>query len=194
LPSKAAHGGVAQTRHGRISGGFPIASLLLSHQHERMVEPRVSDPLVRALAEMVRSAVDNEQRLVGWAIKTGTALAQPCHCRVEIGDNQCICNVEPSIPRAYLIRASARLAAGRFVGMPPRRRCLLCLQGDHDLAETTIIKIVGRDGQAGEIRIAAPRRRTRRQDRDRADRARAFPAGTWDELRRAAGIGRREGR
>jgi hypothetical protein len=160
------------------------------HQHECMVEPRLSDPLVRALAEMVRSAVDNEQRLVAWAVETGATLVRPCHCRVDVGDKQCICDVEPPLPRAYMIRASARLSTGRFVGMPPRRRCLLCLQGDHDLAETTIMKIVRPDGQTGEVRIAGRHRRTKRQDRSRAEKARAFPAGTWAELRRAAGIGR----
>lgn len=150
----------------------------------------MSDPLVRALAEMVRSAVDNDQRLVVWALETGAVLAEPCSCRIDVGDKQCVCNVEPRTPHAYMIRAAARVAAGRFVGMPPRRRCLLCLRGDHDLADTRIVEIVAPDGQTGGFRIAAPQRRSKRQDRERAERARAFPAGTWEQLRRAAGIGR----
>jgi hypothetical protein len=58
-----------------------------------------------------------------------------------VGDQVCACRVEPAVSRAYMIRAAERLQRGKFVGMAPRRRCLVCFRGDHDLVDTMPVAI-----------------------------------------------------
>jgi hypothetical protein len=88
-----------------------------------------------------------------------------------------------------MIRAAARLEHGRFVGKMPSRECLLCLRGDHDLVETIPVSIAGFDGVVtGSMRVAAWRRLSKKHEVERAERAHAFPAGTRESQRVAAGI------
>jgi len=151
--------------------------------------PALSDPLVMALARMVRSAIENNQRLVKWAVETETVLVEPCRCRLIIGEQGCVCNVEVQVPRAYMIRAKAHLARNETVGIPPRRKCLLCLAGEHDLDRTFLMTTVGPDGQElGRSRTTMHARRSKKANQMRADRARALPAGTAEQQRLAAGI------
>jgi hypothetical protein len=147
----------------------------------------LSDPLVDILARMVQSAIEADQRLVTWALESGATLVEPCRCRARLGEQACSCKVEPAVTRAYMIRAAARLQRRKFVGMPPRRRCLLCLRGDHDLVDTMAVTLVLPDGTiARTMRLPGLRRRSRKRDFERAERAHAFPTGTWEAQRRAA--------
>ena len=149
----------------------------------------LSDHLVDILARMVQSAIDGDQRLVSWAIESGTALVEPCCCRAFVREQACACKVEPAVPRAYMIRATARLARGEFVGMPPRRRCLLCLLGNHDLVETMLVRVVAPDGTLVQTtHLPGIRHRSKRSDLERSERAHAFPPGTQQAQSRAAGM------
>jgi hypothetical protein len=155
----------------------------------RTVPNHLPEGLASILARMVVEVIEADQKLVIWALAAGETPVERCPCRVKVGDLACVCNVEPAVPRAFMLRAAARLERGRFVGGPPRRRCLLCLQGDHDLVETIPVRLVGPDGTpAGSMRAPGIRRRSKRQDRERAERAHAFPAGTRDLQMQAAGI------
>lgn len=144
----------------------------------------LSKRLAQILADMVMSAIDGDQRVVAWAIETGATLVTPCKCRIAIGKQICTCAVEQGVPRAYMIRAAARLSRGEYVGPPPSKRCLLCLRGDHDLAETCLVTVVDPDGNVVRtFRSPMSSGRSRRHERERAERARAFPAGTWKSQR-----------
>lgn len=142
----------------------------------------VTDPLVAALARMVEEAIRNDQRWIRWAIETGATPVRPCSCRVVIGEEGCVCSVELAVPRAYMIRAKRRLERGEFVGIPPhKRRCLLCLRGEHDLDMTMRLTVVAHDGKVvNEFRTPVAARRSKRKDRGRAEKAGAFVAGTRD--------------
>jgi hypothetical protein len=88
-----------------------------------------------------------------------------------------------------MIRAKAHLTRNEVVGILPRRRCLLCLAGEHDLDGTFLITAVGPGGEAiGRFR--SPRRvhRSKKADRLRAEQAKAIPAGTAEQQRVAAGV------
>jgi hypothetical protein len=147
-----------------------------------------TDPLVSILARMVQEAAANDQRWIRWAIETRETPVERCACKVVIGEQGCICGVELALPKAYMIRAARRLEQHRFVGMPPhKRRCLLCLRGEHDLDITSDVRIMAPDGTvANRMRIPIRVRRSKRQERERAERAKAFPAGTHEAQMTAA--------
>lgn len=148
----------------------------------------VTNHLAEILARMVQEAIEGDQRWIRWAIEHGEMPVEKCACRIVIGERGCICNVELALPRAYMIRAKRRLAQRQFVGMPPhKRRCLLCLRGEHDLDITSDVTIRAPDGSIlNRLRVPVPVRRSKKQSRERADRARAFPAGTRDAQTAAA--------
>lgn len=149
----------------------------------------VSDPVVRALAELVRSAIRNTTQLVRWALDSGTVLVKPCPCRVISGEFGCVCNVEMPVPRAYMIRARASLERHEAPGLPPHRKCLLCLAGDHDLNPVRYISVAGPDGR--ELYKAANAYRVRRSkklDLERSIRAHGLPPGTAASQWAAAGL------
>jgi hypothetical protein len=142
----------------------------------------VTDALIAALARMVEEAIRNDQRWIRWAIETGATPVKRCNCRVVIGEEGCVCSVELALPRAYMIRAKGRLERGEFVGIPPnKRRCLLCLRGEHDLDMTTRVTVVAHDGRViNEYRTPVAAHRSKRKDRERAERAEAYLAGTHE--------------
>jgi hypothetical protein len=142
----------------------------------------VTKVLAEILARMVEEAIEADQRWIRWAIETGEIPVEKCACRVVIGERGCICNVELAVPRAYLIRAKRRLEQHQFVGIPPhKRRCLLCHRGEHDLDFTCDVTMRAPGGEVvNRVRIPIPVRRSKRQSRERAERAGAFVAGTHD--------------
>lgn len=142
----------------------------------------VTDTLVLALARMVEEAIRGEQRWIRWAIETGATPVKRCNCQIVIGEEGCVCSVELALPRAYLIRAKRRLECGKFVGIPPhKRRCILCLRGEHDLDMTTRVTVVAHDDRAiNEFRTPTPAHRSKRNDRERAEKAGAHLAGTHE--------------
>lgn len=73
----------------------------------------LSDRLVEILARMVEAAIEGDQRLVSWAIESGTTLVEPCSCRVSAGEQACACNVEPPVRHSFMVRAAERSAARR---------------------------------------------------------------------------------
>jgi hypothetical protein len=66
--------------------------------------------------------------------------------------------------------------------MPPhKRRCRLCLKGEHDLDLTSDVRIVAPDDSViNRFRVPVPVRRSKKRERERANRADAFPAGTHE--------------
>ena len=140
----------------------------------------ISKRLAEILAQMVEAAIEGEQLWIRWAIETDEIPVQKCSCRARVGEEQCVCRVEVALPRAYMIRAARRLEHNQYVGMPPRkRRCLLCLRGDHDLDATYRLRVVLGDQVLNEARVPGPtRRHTKQSDRVRAEQARAYVAGT----------------
>src|ERR1035437_685583 len=142
--------------------------------------------LPHALAYAREEALANVARRVRWAIRTGNPLVERCRCRAVVGDQVCDCDVEPPVPNAYMIRARQHVARGEPVRFPPRRRCLLCLQGEHDLADAVFasVTMARPDGsRSAPLHVPVPVRRSKRADLGRAKRAKAFPAGTSDAQR-----------
>jgi len=141
-----------------------------------------SDPLVRALADMIISASRRTNLYVRRQLAAGEPIVEPCTCRVDIENERCVCAVEVPVSAAWRRAAARHVAAGASVGLPPRRRCRLCTAGEHDLAATQVIRIsvAGSDREAS-VRVASPPTRRKRKEEERASRARAFPAGTWKE-------------
>jgi hypothetical protein len=152
------------------------------------VPDHMTDALASIIARMVLEVIEADRRLLTWAIESGVTPAERCSCRARVANCACVCMVEPALPRAFMIRAAARLQAGKDPGYPPRRRCLLCLRGDHDLVETIPAKIVALDGRVGSMMVPGWRSRSKRYELDRATRAHAYPPGTRDSQRDAAGL------
>ncbi len=139
----------------------------------------ISKRLAEILAQMVEAAIQGDQRWIRWAIETDETPVQKCSCRAFVGDESCVCNVEIAVPRAYMIRAARHLERGEWVGTPPnKRRCLLCLRGEHDLAATSRLQVVVQGQVINELRVPVPARRSKQQDRKRAEKAGAYVAGT----------------
>jgi hypothetical protein len=140
----------------------------------------VSKRLAEILAQMVEAAMESDQLWIRWAIETDEIPVQKCSCRARVGEEQCDCRVEVALPRAYMIRAARRLEHNQVVGMSPRkRRCLLCLRGEHELEATYKLRVVLGDQVLNEAPLPGPaRRRTRQDDRKRAERAGAYVPGT----------------
>lgn len=140
----------------------------------------VSKRLAEILAQMVEAAIESDQLWIRWAIETDEIPVQKCSCRARVGEEQCDCRVEVALPRAYMIRAARRLEHNQVVGMSPRkRRCLLCLRGEHELEATYKLRVVLGDQPLSEAHVPGPtRRRTKQTDRVRAERAGAYVAGT----------------
>jgi hypothetical protein len=146
--------------------------------------------LPHALAYAKEVALANVERRVRWASRTGESLAERCSCRTTVGEQVCDCDVEPALPNAYMIRARRHLERGEPVRFPPRRRCLLCLRGDHDLADAVMATVTmarPNGSRSAPLHVSVPVRRSKRIDVGRAERARAFPAGTGEAQRAASG-------
>jgi hypothetical protein len=150
------------------------------------VPDHMSDALARIIARMVIEVMEADRRLLSWAVESGVTPVQSCRCRARVGE--CVCQVEPALPRAFMIRAASRLKAGKYPGHLPHRRCLLCMRGDHDLVEMVPVTLVYPDGQRGTMMVAGWDRRSRKYQIDRASRAHAYPPRTREEQRRAAGL------
>jgi hypothetical protein len=129
---------------------------------------RFSKRLAEILAEMFMSAIDGDQRVVAWALESGATLVAPCKCKAAIGDQVCVC--------------ADCLSRSAYVGRPPSRRCLLCLRGEHDLADTHPVTVVDPDGKV----VQTFRSPSHAGHSRRHERAHAFPAGTWKSQREAA--------
>ena len=140
----------------------------------------VSKRLAEILAQMVEAAMESDQLWIRWAIETDEIPVQKCSCRARVGEEQCDCRVEVALPRAYMIRAARRLEHNQFVGMSPRkRRCLLCLRGEHDLDATYRLRVVLGDQVLNEAHVPGPTsRRSKQNDGKRAERAGAYVPGT----------------
>src|ERR1035437_753150 len=145
--------------------------------------------LPHALAYAMEEALANVARRVRWAIRTGIPLVERGRCRAIVGDQVGTCDVEPAVPNAYIIRAGGPGGRAEPVRFPPRRKCLLCLQGEHDLADAVFasVTMARPDGsRSAPLRVPVPIRRSKRTNIGRAERARAFPAGTGDAQRAAS--------
>lgn len=152
--------------------------------------------LPHAFAYAKELALANIERRVRWAMRTGDPLVEPCRCRAIVGDQVCDCDVEPAVPNAYMIRARRHLERGEPVHFPPRRTCLLCLRGDHDLTQAVIasVSVARPDGtRSTPLQVPIPVQRSRRVDVGRAERAKAFPAGTSDAQRAASSASSQSG-
>ena len=146
-------------------------------------------PLVLALAEAVRGAVRNTNRVVDHALATGVAVLVPCACAVDVDDQRCVCGLSVPLPDRWMRAARVRRAARRAVGPLPRRTCALCRADDHDLVPTyeMVVSVVGY-GPSLPVRVAAPRRRSARVTLARASRAGALPPEAVEAQKKAAGV------
>jgi hypothetical protein len=149
-----------------------------------------TNPLILALAEVVRSAVRRRVQLVTWAVEHDVELVEPCACRHRNLETGCVCNVELALGARWMRSAAVRVADGRAPGGPPPKRfCRLCRSGEHDLDPTTPIKINASDGtESGTSWVAVRVRRSPKADRARAVRAGGLPPGTHVEQLAAAGL------
>lgn len=86
-----------------------------------MSEARPS-PLVLALAEAVRSAVQNTNLVVDHSLATGDPVLVPCACAVDIGDQRCACGLSLALPDRWMRAARARRAARRASARSPAGR------------------------------------------------------------------------
>jgi hypothetical protein len=149
----------------------------------------VPNPLVLALAEAIRGAVRNTNLVVDYALASGVDVLVPCACAVDIGDERCVCRLSLALPDRWMRGARIRRAARRSLGPLPRRTCVLCRAGDHDLAPTyeVAVSIVGH-GPMAPGRVVAPRRRSARVTLARANRAGASPPDAVQEQMAQAGV------
>ena len=125
----------------------------------------------------------------GFLTPTGVAVLVPCACAVDVGRDRCVCGLSLPLPDRWMRAAGIRRAERRSVGRLPRRTCVLCRSGKHDLAPThdVAVSVVGQ-GDMGPVRVALLRRRSTAVIRVRASRAGALPPDAAAEQRRAAGI------
>lgn len=147
----------------------------------------MADPVIRALANLLESAMDNVQQRTRHALDHGEPLYSLCACTVDVGDQRCACAVELAASRGWMRRAQQRLAQGEFVGMPPRRRCRLCVRGEHDLVDTYEVQVSVSGSEAYRpMRVPAPPSRKAGRQADRARRAGGARPGTAAAQREAA--------
>ncbi len=153
------------------------------------VSQPAADPLVLALAELIRSAVRNTNLVVDHALANGVPALVPCACSVDIGDRRCVCGLSLPLPDGWMRAARARRAARQPVGLLPHRTCILCRADDHDLAPTyeVTIPVVGY-GPMAPVRVVAPRRRSEKVTLARASRAGAQPPEAVEAQKKAAGV------
>lgn len=149
-----------------------------------------TNPLILALAEVVRSAVIRQRQLVTWAVEHGVELVEPCDCRTHLDGSGCVCNVEVRVGARWMGKAKASVASGSPpTGPIPRRVCRLCRSGEHDLEPLMGIPVRAPDGShLGTSWVAVRVRRSKKDDRRRAVLARAGPFGTHAEQLRLAGL------
>lgn len=125
-------------------------------------EPAPS-PLVLALADAVRSAVRNTNLVVDHAVSEGVTVLVPCACAVDIDDEGCVCQLSLALPDRWMQAARSRRMTRRPVGPLPKRTCVLCRAGQHDLAPTyeMSVSVVGHGPMAPvrTSRLSAARRR-----------------------------------
>jgi hypothetical protein len=131
-------------------------------------EPAPS-PLVLALAEAVRGTIRNTNLMVDHAVAEGVPVLVPCACAVDIGDERCVCQLSLALPDRWMQGARSRRVAGQPVGPLPKRTCVLCRAGQHDLAPTyeMSVSVVGH-GPMAPVRIVAPQRRSAKVTQARA--------------------------
>lgn len=151
--------------------------------------PDPNDALIRALANLVRSAHENQWALLNWWVKSGEPLLQRCSCRDVVAGDQCVCKVEFEADARWTCIARTRVLANRHPGHAPSRRCPLCRRGDHLLAPRYEVKMsVAGGGPTWTQLMPDYGRYTRRDDKKRAARAGGHPPGSADEqLQRAIG-------
>lgn len=149
--------------------------------------PRDNDPLIRALANLVVSAHQNQWGLLTWWLESGEPLLQRCSCRRIGGNQQCVCQMEFAVDPRWTCIARMRVLAKRHPGHAPKQRCALCRASDHLLAPRYEVKMSIAGGGPNWIELAPNYgTHTRRDHKKRAARAGGFPPGSADgQLRRA---------
>ena len=137
-------------------------------------EPAAS-PLVLALAEAIRGALRNANRLTDYALATGLPVLVPCACVIDVGDERCLCRLSLALPDRWMRAARSRRGARRSVGPLPRLTCVLCRADDHDLTPTyeMSVSVVGH-GPMAPVRVVAPQRPSAKVSEARASRAGAL--------------------
>lgn len=147
------------------------------------------DRLILALANLVQGAVRNTNRVVDHALAEGVPVLVPCACAVDVGDERCVCQLSLALPDRWMRAARNSRVAGLAVGPLPRRTCILCRVGDHDLAPTyeASVSVVGH-GPMAPMRIVAPRRRPAKVMQARAPRAGALPPEAVGAQMTASGV------
>lgn len=148
-----------------------------------------ANPLILALAELIRSVVRRRTQLVIWAVEHDIELVEPCACQHRSQESGCVCNVELALGARWMRSAAVRVAEDRAPGPPPKRFCRLCRSGEHDLEPTMPIRVNASDGtESGTSWVAVRVRRSPKADRARAVRAGGLPPGTHVEQLAAAGL------
>jgi hypothetical protein len=148
---------------------------------------RDDDRLIRALADFVVSAHENQWALLTWWIEAGEPLLERCSCRTVNGTEQCVCRVEFEADPRWTCIARTRVLAKRHPGQTPSQRCPLCRAGDHLWAPTheVTMSVTGNTSNWLE-RFPEYGAHTRRVHRQRAARADCYPPGSADEQLRLA--------
>jgi hypothetical protein len=144
---------------------------------------------VLALANLVRGAVRNTNRVVDHALAEGVPVLVPCACAVDVGDERCVCRLSLALPDRWMRAARSRRAVGQSVGPLPRRTCILCRAGDPDFAPTyeAAVSVVGHDSMAP-VRVVVPGRRSAKVAQTRATRAGALAPEAVGAQIAAAGV------
>lgn len=145
-------------------------------------------PLVNALANAIRAAVQNTAHVVRCALGAGEAVLVSCDCSADVEDDRCVCSLALALPVRWTRAARRRLESGGSVGRVPRMRCRLCRSGDHDLVATTVVRmVIGGGSSTASIRVPQPHRISRKANFARAQRAGALPSEARVAQREAAG-------
>lgn len=149
----------------------------------------VSSPLVFALAEAIRGAVRNTNRIVDHALASDLAVLVPCVCSVDVGDQRCVCRLSLPLPDRWMRAARTRRTSRRSVGPLPRRTCSLCRVDDHDLGAPFEMSVsIAGHGPMAPMRVAPPSRRSAKVTQVRASRAGALPPDAVAAQKVAAGV------
>jgi hypothetical protein len=151
--------------------------------------PDRADRLIRALADVIRSAHENQWALLKWWVRSGEPLLQRCSCRDVVDEGQCVCKVEFEADARWTCVARTRVQANRHPGHTPSQRCPVCRADDHLLAPRYEIEVsVAGGGPTWTHLMPNYATYTRRDHKKRAAGAGGYPPGSADEqLQRALG-------